>query len=273
MADETTTTTTTEPVTDWRAGLTGDFAPLAQDKSLAEIKGKDWTEAGPILAKNYVTTKALVGAKPVGLMPPGEKATAEEKAAYDTALRKTLGVPDAPTGYTITRPDVALDGTWDVKAETAFLAAMHKAGASPAVVQTAINVYGQMERARLEADKADAQTVGAALRTEWGPNYDAHLGRANRAVQEFGGDELVDYLTTSGLGRHPLMVKAWAKVGDALVEHGAMRGDGLGTLSAAEAQGRLAELRAELMKLDEGHPRRAELVDEIVTVTRAAGRR
>lgn len=251
----------------WRDGLTGEYEPLKTDASLATFK-----DVGS-LAKSYIATKALVGTKPVGLVPPGEKATPEEKVAYDLALRKTLGVPDAATGYKITRPDVALDGTWDTVAEGTFLAAMHKVGASPQIVQEAINVYGQMERARLEAGKAEANAVGAALRTEWGPNYDAHLGRANRALQEFGGDEVIEFLTTTGLGRHPLMVKAWAKVGDALVEHGAMRGEGLGTMSAEDAQSRVQALRDELDKLDEGHPRRADLVEEIIAVTKATGRR
>jgi len=269
---DSTITTTVEAVTDWRAGLTGEYAPLAQDKSLESFKGKDWTEVGPVLAKSYVEARKLIGTKPTGLVVPGEKATPEEKAAYDTALRKTLGVPDAATGYKITRPDVVLDGGWNEAAEAQFLGAMHKAGASPQIVQAAIDFYGAFERAKLDEATTEAKQTGAALRTEWGPNYEAKMGRANRAIQEFGGDALIDVLAANGLGRHPLMVKAWAAVGDALVEHGAMRGDGLQTMSGADAQTKLHDLRTELSGLDENHPRRGALVDEIIAVTRAAGR-
>lgn len=261
------------PVTDWRAGLTGDYAPLAQDKTLEQFKGKDWTEVGPVLAKSYVEARKLIGTKPVGLVPPGTQATPEERTAYDAALRKTLGVPDAATGYKVKRPEAAIDAGWNDAAEGQFLATMHKAGAAPTVVQAAIDFYGALEQQRLQAGRDEANAVGATLRSEWGPNYEAYLGRANRALQEFGGDELVTMLTESGLGRHPIMVKAWAKVGNALVEHGAMRGDGLQTMSSADAEAKLADLRKQLVEMDEAHPRRAELVEEIISVTRAAGRR
>ena len=71
------------PPSDWRTGLTGDLAPLAQEKSLESFKGADWTEVGPQLAKAFVETKKLVGTKPSGLLEPGEKATPEERAAAE----------------------------------------------------------------------------------------------------------------------------------------------------------------------------------------------
>ena len=104
-------------VPDWRTGLTGDFAPLAQEPSLASFKGKDWAEVGPALAKSYVETKKLVGVKTT-LKIPDEHATPDEVAAY----RKAVGVPDTPDGYRtqIRRPEAALAG-WDEDAEMKFL--------------------------------------------------------------------------------------------------------------------------------------------------------
>lgn len=244
----------TTAVPSWRDALPDD---VRADKSLESFK-----DVGG-LAKSYIETKKLVGQKSA---VPGKDAKPEEIAAY----RAAIGVPATPGEYKITRPDVALDGPWDTAAETQFLTKMHELGASPAIVQAAIDIYGQMERATLEANTKDASRIGMELRQEWGPNYEAHLGRANRALQEFGGDALIEALAASGFGRHPLMVKAWAKVGDALVEHGAMRGDGFEGVSASEAQAKATALRAELKTLPEGHARTAALVDEIATLTRVA---
>lgn len=271
MADDTTAITQSSDVTyattpSWRDTLPDD---LKADKSLESFKDV------PSLAKSYIETKKLVGTKTEGLVKPAtDKSPPEELGAW----RKALGVPDAPTGYTIKRPDVVLDGAWDTAAEGQFLAAMHRAGAPPSVVQEAVNFYGQLERQKLEAATADAKRIAAELKNEWGLNFDAKVGRANRAILEFGGTELDDALVTPGHplnahGRHPLWIKAWAAVGDALVEHGAMRGDSVETLSTDEAKAKVAELRTELTKLPEAHPRRTELVDQIVAVTNAAQRR
>lgn len=265
------------PPTDWRVALTGDYAPLAAEKSLDSFKGASWTEVGPQLAKAFVETKRLVGTKPQGLLEPGETATPEERTAYQTELRKRLGVPEQATGYKITRPDVAIDGTWDAQAEAQFLTAMHTAGAPPAVVQAAIDFYGQLERGRMEAATQEARSIEAKLRTEWGPNYDAQVGRANRAITEFGGEDLEQALTNPAsplyaASRHPAMIRAWAAVGSALVEAGAMTAEGLYTLSREEATEQTAALRKQLEAMPEGHPGRMALVDQIIAITRASGR-
>jgi len=265
------------PPSDWRTGLTGDLAPLAQEKSLESFKGADWTEVGPQLAKAFVETKKLVGTKPSGLLEPGEKATPEERTAYQTELRKRLGVPDAPTQYQVKRPEAAIDSGWDAAVEAQFLSAMHAAGAPPAVVQAAIDFYGGLERTRLSAATQEAKAVEVKLRTEWGPNYDAMVGRANRAITEFGGADLEEALTNPAsalyaASRHPAMVRAWAQVGTALVEHGAMSGEGYQTLSREAATERANEIRKQLQEMPEGDPRRMALVDEIIAVTRASAR-
>lgn len=269
------TTIETEPVLpgtaaapDWRAGLTGDYAALAQEKSLESFKGKDWADVGPSLARAFVDTKKLVGAKP-GVKIPGEGATPEEIAAYRTAT----GVPPDPSGYHITRPDVAASGDWDEAAEAAFLTEMHKHGAPPAVVQSIITWYGKYQADQQNGWRREAEAAQQEMRRDWGPNYEANVGRANRAVQQYGGDALVDLLARTGLGRNPLVVQTFAKIGNDLVEHGAMKADPVGRVSPEEAQQKAAELQADLLKVPQGSPRAKEIIDQIVALTRiAAGR-
>lgn len=227
----------TPPVEDWRASLPED---LRAEKSLESFR-----DIGS-LAKSYVETKKLVGSKTEGMVKvPGEGATPEERAAF----HKAIGVPEAPTAYKITRPESALDGTWDEHAEADFLTRAHQAGLTQAQVSQVVDWYGKFIAGQLTKAQQEAQATATRLKEEWGPNYDPMVGRANRAVQEFGGDEVVDFLAKTGLGRHPLMVKTFAKIGNALVEHGALAASGPAGMTAAEAQAKIDEIRR-----DKKHP-------------------
>jgi hypothetical protein len=215
----------------------------------------DWA---PHVPKGYETVFEPYKGKPLGevLKGYGEASKMigrkqDEVLKDPVALRTALGVPDAPEKYreTVKRPAVALDGAWDEQAENAFFAAMHQAGAPPQVVKAAMDFYGGFVASQLEAHRREAKAVGEALKTEWGPNYDANLGRANRAIQEFGGDTFVEFLASSGLGRHPLMVKFAANVGNALVEHGAIPNEGPAGMGPEEATAEIQRMRT-----DKTHP-------------------
>ena len=261
---ETAPSAPTSPAPSWRDSLPED---LKGDPSLQSFKDI------PALAKSFIETKRMVGAKQ-GLAIPNEKSTPEDVAAF----HKALGVPEAADKYQVKRPDVALDLGWDATAEGEFLATAHKAGLNQKQVQAAIDWYGQWERAKLEKARGEANATSARLRTEWGPDYDAKVGRANRVISEYGGPELADAFGTPGhvlnaAGRHPVFVKFVAALGDALVEHGAITGEGLHEVSPDEAMGQINELNAQLKKLPEGHPRTTEIIDKIVALTNAANRR
>ena len=252
-------------VPDWRAGLTGDFAPLAQDPSLATFKGKDWAEVGPALAKSYVETKKLVGAKQT-LKIPDEHSTPEEVAAY----RKAIGVPDEATGYRITRPEAAVSGAWDETAEQTFLAKMHEIGVPPQVVQEVLNWYGQYLSDQQRGWHREAEATSQQLRTEWGPDFAANVGVANRAIQQYGGDALVDLFAQNGMGRHPLVVKTFASIGKELMEAGAIPATGTAHLTSEEAQERVKTLQADLLKVPHGSDQAKALIDQIIALTKIA---
>ncbi len=247
-----------QPPSDWRAGLTGDYAPLAQDPSLATFKGKDWAEVGPVLAKSYVETKKLVGAKTT-LKIPDEHSTPEEIAAY----RKAIGVPDTPQDYRITRPEAALTG-WDETAEQNFLAKMHELGTPPHTVQAILNWYGEYVSEQHRAWHREAEATQQELRRDWGPDYAANLGVANRAIQQYGGDALVDLFAQNGMGRHPLVVKTFAAIGKELMEHGAIPATGIAHMTPEEAQERLKTLQADLLKVPQGSDRAKEIINQII---------
>ena len=272
---QTTQQTTTAQVTpDWRAGLTGEYAGLATEKSLESFKGKDWTEVGPSLAKAWVETKKLVGAKAPALKIPDATSTPEEVALY----RKAIGVPDDPSGYHFTRPEVAILAEWDEAQEQRFLTRMHQAGVPAEAVQKISNWYGeelsQLEQGILRYREAAMQE----LRREWGPDYAANLGVGNRAVTEFGGKALGEFLKNTivdglMLGDHPILIRAFAKIGKELMEAGAIPATGISHLTPEEAAERVTELQAELLKVPQGSEQARAVIDRIIQHQRiAAGR-
>ena len=251
---------------DWRAGLTGDFAPLAQDKSLESFKGQDWTEVGPSLAKAFVETKKLVGAKAPALVVPGEGATPEQVTAY----RKATGVPDAPDGYQISWPEFPPGEALDEAAQTAWLTRMHQIGAPTHIVQAFATLYGQHLNTLHNGYRRESEAAAQELRRDWGPNYDANLGRANRAIQQYGGDALVDLFAQNGMGRHPLVVRTFSQIGQDLVEHGAMAGDTVGRVTPEEAQERMKTLQADLLKVPYGSEPHKALIEQIIQYQKIA---
>jgi len=251
---------------DWRAGLIGDFAPLAQEKTLEKYQGKDWSEAGPHLAKALVEATKLIGAKAPALVVPGEGATPEQVAAY----RKATGVPDAPDGYSISWPEFPPGEDLDEAARGAWLTRMHQIGAPTHIVQAFATLYGQHVNTLHNGYRREAEAAGQELRRDWGPNYDANLGRANRAIQQYGGDALVDKYARDGNGRDPLTIRAWAKVGADLVEHGAMAGDTVGRVTPEEAQERMKTLQADLLKVPYGSEPHKALIEQIIQYQKIA---
>ncbi len=245
------------PPPDWRASLPEELRSHPSLQSFKDVAG---------LAKGWIDTKAMVGQRQEGLKVPSATSTPEEIKAF----HKALGVPDTPGQYQIKRPQAALDLNWDDKAESGFLAAMHAKGAPPAVVQGALEFYANHEAAKLSEARAEARNAEVSLRNEWGANYDAKLGRANRALQALGGDALVARLDSSGFGRDAAMVKAFAAVGDMMMQHGLISGDTLQGVTPEAAKQQITELRQQLTTKPEGSTEATEIINRIIALSRAA---
>lgn len=221
-------------------------------------------------AKGHLEQSKLVGRK--ALTPPDAHSTPEQVAAW----RKALGVPDDPKDYVtsgVRLPEIAADPAWNQEAQAEFFALAHQHHLTPGALTAILGFYGAMEAKKRDAAVRETQGAAAELRTEWGPTYEANLGRANRAIQEFGGSALVDRWAANGEGRDPLVVKTFAKIGNALVESGAMASEGLAQgLTAGEAKEKVQAIRKEMAALPEGHPRTRDLIDQIVALQRVIDR-
>jgi hypothetical protein len=130
--------------------------------------------------------------------------------------------PDAPADIDLKLPegfaaDEALQGD--------FKGAAKAAGLDSAKAQALFDVYA---KAQATAEAKQAEDF-AKQRSDWvsavkadpeigGDNLQASVLAANRAVAKLGGPELHQLLNATGLGDHPLLVRAFARAGALLAE-------------------------------------------------------
>ena len=262
MAETTTTDTpvttpvsTTEVISpsasgDWRASLPED---IRSEKSLESFK-----DVGS-LAKSYVETKRLVGAKQ-GVTVPGADAKPEDVAAY----RKAIGVPDTPEGYTIKPHAMMMHSEWNKEAQAGFLKLAHEQGMPPAAVEKVLHWYGDFVAGQVKSNDVMAAEARGELRVAWGPNFDVYMGAANRGlsrVEQAIGAE-AGTLVEATKGTDPAAVaKAFHWIESQFTEHGWVQGAPITGIGPEEARTKIQEIDTQLNTLDPNSDRARELVE------------
>lgn len=203
------------------AGATGDTGtPAAAEKSITGEAPK--TDAAP--AKSLVD-----GAEGKS----GEKGGAQAEADKGAADLK-LKVPEG----------------MDAKVAEPYLAAAKKHGLKGEAAQEFFDLAlkaGQESRTTFENtvksnwEKTQAQWLDEARKDPeiGGDKFKESVANADKAVRRFGGDQLMDILIQTGLGKNPLVIKAFAKAGAAISE------DSIGgTTGGKGSPGKLSEKQA-----------------------------
>src|SRR5262245_59817777 len=120
---------------DWRSSLSED---LRGDKTLAQIKGATWEEAGPSLAKGYVESQKFAGG---AIRLPKDDAKHEEWASFYS----NLGRPEKAEGYDLVKPDQIPEGlAWRPEWETKARATAHSLGLTAKQFGGIVNLYNEM---------------------------------------------------------------------------------------------------------------------------------
>lgn len=202
-------------VADWRAGLD---ETIRGEKVFESIKGKDWSEAGPALAKGYLESQKFVGGS---IRVPKDDAKPEEWDAYYTKL----GRPAKPEEYGIKAPDDMPVGLWEDDEIASFMQHAHKNGLTKKQAESLAAWQAERVRLKIAAGRQQHEAGVEALKTHWGPTYDRHLALSRRSAKQLGGEELLNLLSETGFGNHPVFVKAFAKAGSMMAEHGYIEGD------------------------------------------------
>lgn len=162
------------------------------------------------------------------IVPLGKDATDDDRANF----RKVLGIPDNVDGYGYTRPELPealkLDEAGEAR-EKRFLEEAHKLNLTPEQAAGVMNIYYQdlIDHNKMFGDTLTKgrETAEAALRKEWGDDYDANAAMAHAAATQYGGEDFLQFLTdvtVDGvqLSNHPAFIKAFATVGRHMGEHG-----------------------------------------------------
>jgi len=247
---------------DWRSALTGDHASLATDKTLANIRGKDWTEAGPTLAKMLVESQKVIGKRSEGMVKvPGPGAKPEEVAAY----REAIGVPKVPSDYKVELPADAPEGlAIDPVRFESYAKVFHSMNLTNDQVNGIVG-WAMKEQATTQKRQAEEfATQLDGLAGEWGVDvFNRRAGNVQALVRRYADPETIKWLDASGLTNHPGLFKMLYPIAQQFVEDEIIEpvGDSReGDLSNIDQ--RLDANREAYLKEPEGSPRRQALLDE-----------
>jgi len=197
------------PSLGWRSALPDEF------KEHEAVK--DYTKPGDFV-KDAIADKAahaeLKTKMETAIFKPGENATPEDIIAF----RTTMGVPEKPEEYDLSNGDVEHSPemvNW-------FGPIAHKIGLTQEQVTGLVPDFDAFVMGLVEADAVAKEKAVAdaeqALKVAWGTRYDEELEFTRRGFEHFFGkdSEFKGFLEKDGMGNHPLLHKAFNKMGRAL---------------------------------------------------------
>jgi hypothetical protein len=226
-----------QPIQDWRAGLPED---LRGEKSFEVIKGKDWAEAGPQMARQFLEAQKLIGGS---VRIPKEDAKPEEISAFYAKL----GRPESPDKYDLQPPMLPQGAGWDKEAEKAFRKLAHDIGLNNKQAQALVKFHGDSTLAAIQRAAETREADVSAIKAKYGASFGNRAALAEKAVyhlaQEAGipMDKAKAFLESTGLGDHPVLFEMFGKLGESYLEDGFIRGDQPGFMSAEEARAKAQE--------------------------------
>lgn len=230
----------------------GDPPPAAADWR-ASITDPDAVEFAKRVASPADAVKIALDLRKANsamIKVPGKDATPEDRAKFN----KAIGVPETVEGYKFdigrepTDADKAIQGNLAKIALDNGIPATAMTALSKAVTELATAAKAEENRVAVAAREANE----AALRKEWGADYERNKTLASRAVQAFGEvkshPEVIEFFEKTivngqKLGDHPVMVRMLGNIGNRMGE-GEFIG-AVGTDQRQSLQEELATIRRE----------------------------
>ncbi|HHN8318273.1 TPA: peptidase [Morganella morganii] len=127
----------------------------------------------------------------------------------------------------------------DAEAVKAFEPIAKELNLSNEQAQKLVDLYGStiMPHVMKQIDEQwsrQSEQWAEQVRADKDLGSDASIGAAQKAMDKFGSPELKQYLTETGLGNHPELVRIFANIGKAMSEDGLVTGNSGGAKSAAD---------------------------------------
>ncbi len=236
MADTETTTTTDTTATEGAATDTTGAAPAVEATTTETVPATSWRDGlegeHKDFADRYASPKDVVDAalkfrkeNSSMVRVPGKDAKPEQVEAF----RNALGVPktaaeykfEVPAGHEVTDADKAIHA----KVAEVFHNNNVPAAAAQAISRVVNELVASVDAENDRVALKFREQGEAALRKEWGSDYDKTLPLKNLALNEFGTPALKDFLDNTHvkggkLGDHPDIVRFFAMVGMKMKEGG-----------------------------------------------------
>ncbi len=176
------------------------------------------------LAKSYINAQNLIGRDKIP-MPESED---DWNGVFDR-----LGRPGTGDEYNLARPELPEGMQMNEEVSKAFRDTAHQLGLSDKQAAGLFDWYWK----NTTAQHADMQKKGelareeatVALRTEYGEAFERKVVAGERALDEFGSEELIEHLKETGLNNDPRMIRFLANVGEKMMEDGGLKGTGTGS--------------------------------------------
>lgn len=141
---------------------------------------------------------------------------AEDKDGW-SALYAKLGRPETADGYELPIPE-GDDGSF-AKTSSQW---MYEEGLSKQQAQALAGKWNEFHAAQVaanqEAIQRQVETDMAAVKQQWGANFEANSALVRSAVNTFAPPEFVEMLTKSGLINNPVITNMFLKIGNAIGE-------------------------------------------------------
>lgn len=180
-----------------------------EDRGLAELKG--WAEPGHAV-RDYRNLEKFHGVPPSRLLKLPDK---DDSPDWGEVYGK-LGRPEKSDGY-------GIEGLPPELAE-----ALHKQGLSTRQVKNLYGVLAEQAKASKAAEESSSneklQASVAALKAEWGKEYEPNAAAVDRAVAHMGMEE-ADLLALRGAWGFEKAMKFFARIGRGLGEDEFVGGD------------------------------------------------
>jgi len=239
-----------DAATDWRSSLPKELQEDATIKKFTSVHA---------LAGAYVNAQKLIGGDKIAV--PGKHTTEDDWKE----IHKKLGLPEKIEDYGIKfKEGVSVDEQF----ATSFKQQAHAAGVLPKQAQALAEWFSDRIMAnqvnQSEKIKQQFEANVNTLKKDWGNAYELNVNRANKAIMDLGGKEMVEYVNKSGMGSDPAFLKFLAKVGETVfTEHKFVDGQGgAGTMGPKELEAEIKKIQANPAYFDKMHPQHKVLVEE-----------
>ena len=201
-----------------------------------DLKGNETLGAFDSITEQSRAHLALLEKLEGAVTIPGEQATSED---WDQFFSK-LGRPGQADDYNLTKPEGEGAQLYSEQFGKDFRQKAFSTGLTQGQAQEMHNWFNQQQisayKELLQSQETAKQESLKALRKDWGGDFEKNLGHMTRAVKQFGGQDSVELLNSTGLSNHPVIVKMFANIGKAIAEDHLIDGNpgGNENLSLAE---------------------------------------